>query len=281
MTTESLRTQDGRTLTYGREGAGPILVAHPGGPGFSSLYLADLGGLADTFTLVLLNPRGTDGSSPPADSSAYTTDDYVADVEELRLHLGEDRLNILGHSHGGVVALAYAAQHPDRVRRLIAADSLVRLQPEEMDGIMLNHRNEPWYEDARRALEQESAGEYENEAELREVARRFWPMYFATYDESAERYVDEHIAPERANADALKLFNEGIAEWDMRPELARIKAPTLVLTGEVDFICGPACAEDIASGVAGSEKVLIEDCGHFTFVEQPARFHDEVARFLA
>jgi pimeloyl-ACP methyl ester carboxylesterase len=279
--TESFRTQDGRTLTYRREGAGPVLVCHPGGPGFSSMYLADLAGLGDAFTLVLLDPRGTDGSTPPEDARAYATANYVADVEELRSHLGEERLNLLGHSHGGVVALAYAAEHPLRVRRLLAVDSLVRLHPEEMDEIMLRHRNESWYDDARLALEQEERGEYSSEAELREITRRFWPMYFAEYDERAAAYVDGYVVPNRPNPEPLKLFNDGIAEWDMRPELARITSPTLVLTGAEDFICGPACAEDIAAGIVGANKVVIEDCGHFTFVEQPKRFHEEVARFLA
>ena len=135
---------------------------------------------------------------------------------------------------------------------------------------MLTHSSEPWYDDARLALEQEDAGEYANEAELREITRRFWPIYFAHFDKRAQKYLDECVVAERPNPDALKLFNEGIAEWDMRPELARIDAPTLVITGDVDFICGPACAADIAAGVAGSNQVLIEDCGHFTFVEQPA-----------
>ena len=278
---ESFRTQDGRTLTYRREGAGPLLVCHPGGPGFSAAYLDDLAGLGDSFTLILLNPRGTDGSTPPADARAYATSDYVADVEELREHLGEPQLDLLGHSHGGVVAIAYAAAHPDRVRRLLAVDSLVRLQPEEMDEIMFRHRNEPWYDDARLALEQEEKGEYANEAELREITRRFWPMYFAHFDEREQRYVDEVLAPAPANPDPLKVFNEGIAEWDLRPELAHVTAPTLVLTGSEDFICGPVCAEDIAGGIAGSSKVVIEDCGHFTFVERPERFREEVARFLA
>jgi proline-specific peptidase len=279
--TESFRTQDGRTLTYRRGGAGPVLVCHPGGPGFSSLYLSDLAGLGDTFTLILLNPRGTARSSAPADARAYTTADYVADVEELRLHLGVDELNVLGHSHGGVVAMAYAAQHPTNVRRLVAADTLARLHPGEMDEIMLRHRDEPWYDDARLALEQEDAGDYANEAELREITRRFLPIYFAHFDEGAEAYLDECVTPERPNPDALKLFNEGIAEWDMRPELAGVDAPTLVITGTEDFICGPACAADIEAGISGSKKVLIEDCGHFSFVEEPQRFHEEIKRFLA
>ena len=67
----------------------------------------------------------------------------------------------------------------------------------------------------------------------------------------------------------------------MRPELARITAPTLVLTGDQDFICGPACAADIADGVSGSKKIVIEDCGHFTFVEHPEAFREAVKSFLA
>ena len=278
--TESFRTEDGRTLTYRREGAGPVLVVIPGGPGFSSLYLCDLGGLSERFTLILLNPRGTGDSSAPADPRAYTTADYVADVEELRSHLGEERLNLLGYSHGGVVALAYAAQHPDRTRRLVAANTLVRVHPAETEQLMLTHRDEPWYDDARQALAQEEAGEYASEAELREITGRFMPMYFAHYDERAKHYLDTYMSPERPNPDALKLFNEGIADWDMRPELAAIEAPTLVITGAEDFVCGPACAADIAGAIAGSTKVLIEECGHFTFVECPERFRDEVTRFL-
>jgi proline-specific peptidase len=277
---ESFATEDRRTLAFRRQGAGPILVCHPGGPGFSSLYLSDLAGLGDHATLVLLDPRGTAASAAPADPRAYTTNDYVDDVEALRRRLGQEQIDVLGHSHGGVVAMAYAAAHPAHVRKLVVLNSLVRLQPDEMDEIMLRRRDEPWYDDARLALEQESAGEYGSDAELAEITRRFWPMYFAHFDERAQRYLDECIAPERPNPDALRVFNDAIEGWDMRPELERIAVPTLVLTGSEDFICGPRCADDIAAGIRRSHKVVLEDCGHFTFVEERERLHEEVARFL-
>jgi proline-specific peptidase len=244
-------------------------VCHPGGPGFSSIYLSDLAGLGDTFTLVLLDPRGTGGSTAPDDARAYTTADYVADVEELRRHLGEDRLNVFGHSHGGVVATAYAAEHPERVRRVVVADSLARLQPDEMDEIMLRRRNEPWYEDARLALEQESAGEYENDAELAEITRRFWPMYFARFDDRAQRYVDECIAPERPNPEALRVFNDGLGEWDMRPDLARIATPTLVITGADDVIMPPANSILLATRIHGAYLEMLKNTGHGFFWEVP------------
>jgi proline iminopeptidase len=274
---ESFRTQDGRTLAYRREGAGPPLVCHPGGPGFSSGYLADLAGLGETFTLILLDPRGTGGSDRAA---SYTTADYAADVEAVRVHLDLEQIDLLGHSHGGVAAVAYAGKHPARVRRLILANSLVRLHPEEMEAAMQERGDEPWYDDARAALEQEDAGEYGSEDELAEIARRFKPMSFARYDEAARAYVETSIAPERPNPDALREFNEGIEAWDMRDELALIASPMLVITGERDFITGPACAQEIAEGVPGAELVILPDCGHFTFVECPQRFREEVARFL-
>src|SRR3954468_8287898 len=148
---DSFRTQDGRKLSYRREGSGPLLVCHPGGPGFSSRYLAHLGGLGSTRELVMLDPRGTGDSDAPAESRAYTTRDYVADVEELREHLGVEQLDLLGHSHGGGVALAYGATPPGGCPRLTAADALARLPPEEQEEVMERHPAEPWYEDARRA----------------------------------------------------------------------------------------------------------------------------------
>src|SRR3977135_3564194 len=101
-------TKDGRALTYRRMGTGPVLVCHPGGPGFSTIYLGDLAGLWDRHTLVILNPRGVGTSDRPADRSAYRLDDYVSDLEELRQHLGLERMLLLGYSHGGLVAQAYA-----------------------------------------------------------------------------------------------------------------------------------------------------------------------------
>ena len=279
--TESFRTQDGRALTYRREGEGPLLVCHPGGPGFSSLYLADLGGLAESRTLILLEPRGTGASDAPTDERAYATSDYVADVEELRLHLGVEQIDVLGHSHGGVVGVAYAAEHPASIRRLVLANSLARLHPQEMEAFMQSHANEPWYEDAQDAFAREEAGDFDDEDELRALALREFPFYFAHYDDCARTYLEENVAAERPNPDALKLFNEAIETWDMRAELGRVRAPTLVLTGDVDFICGPACADDLVEGIAGARRVVIEDCGHFSFVEQPERFRREVATFLS
>jgi proline-specific peptidase len=270
-------------LTYRRTGDGPLLVCHPGGPGFSSLYLGDLAGLGERFTLVLLNPRGTDGSTRPADARAYRTDDYVADLEELRLHLGVEQFDLLGHSHGGVVAQAYAAGHPTRIRRLVLASTLARFHADQvaaMEAAIEGCRGEAWFEDAHAALQAEQAGEFETDAELAELALREFPFYFARFGDREAEYL-ESLRPERPNADALRFFNEeDFTSFDLRPVLASIAVPTLVIAGAEDFITGPVCAREIADGIAGSELELLAETGHFVFVEAPERFRESVLRFL-
>src|SRR5262249_30826313 len=151
-----------------------------------SRYFADLGGLGDTFTLALLNPRGTEASDRPADRGAYAVEDYVADLDDFRAHLGLERMLLLGHSHGGVVAQAYAAAHPDRVERVVLASTLARFQAEQesaMEAAMAARAGEPWYEDAVAALEAEQAGEWRTDEELADLALREFPFYFAVYGE--------------------------------------------------------------------------------------------------
>ena len=276
-------TSDGRKLTYRRMGTGPVLVCHPGGPGFSSSYFADLAGLWELFTLVMLNPRGTGASDRPADPRAYQIDDYVADVDELRVHLGLDQMLLLGHSHGGVVAQAYAAAHPARVRRLVLASTLARFGSENeaaMRAGIERRSGQPWYPDAVAALEEEQEAKFTTDQELGALFFREFPLYFARYGEAEAGYADT-LRADTINADTLLLFNREIFNtFDLHGSLPSIEAPTLVITGDDDFICGPVCAAEISAAIPGAKQVIVGDSGHMLFVEQPQAFHDEVADFL-
>jgi len=280
---DGLTTADGRRLAYRRTGSGPILICHGGGPGFSALYLGDLAGLDRDLELVQLDPRGTGGSGRPSDPRAYSIDDYATDVEELREHLGLERINLLGHSHGGVVAIAYAARFPDRVERLILASTLARFaqgQVGAMEAGMAAKAGEPWYEDARAALEAEQAGRFEGDKELGDLAIRELPFYFARYGEAEKAYL-ETLRVDVPNADTLLYFNTEIfPTFDLRPELAEITAPALVVTGEEDFITGPVCANELEHGLRDVRKVVIPGAGHFIFVEAPEEFRAAVLEFL-
>jgi proline-specific peptidase len=278
-----LTTTGGRKLGYRQMGNGPVLVCHPGGPGFSSLYFADLAGLWERYTLILLNPRGTADSDRPSDRRAYQVDDYVDDVEALREHLGIERLMLLGHSHGGMVAQAYAAKYPARVRKLVLASTLARFAPEQeaaMHAAMEKRSNEPWYPEAVAALEAEQAADFDSDETMAELVFKELPLYFARFGAMEAGYLDT-LRTETPNGDALLMFNREIFNtFDLRDLHPQIKSPTLVITGAEDFICGPACANEIAAGIAGAKEVVVGDAGHMIFVEQPEEFHREVADFL-
>ena len=192
-------------------------------------------------------------------------------------------MSLLGHSHGGVVAMDYAATHPERVERLILASTLPRWATEQeaaMEAAIEACADEPWYADAKAALEAEQAGRFESDEELGELGLREFPFYFARYGDEERAYL-QLLGEELPNADALLLFNREIFQtFDMRPELAKITAPTLVITGEEDFITGPPCAREIAAGIARADTVVLPGVGHFIFVEGPEAFRDAVLSFL-
>jgi len=278
-----LTTADGRTLAYERRGSGPLLVCHPGGPGFSSRYLSNLGGLDEELELVLLDPRGTGGSDPAREPTGYAIDDYANDLEELRNHLGVERMSLLGHSHGGVAAIAYAARFPERVERLILASTLPRHGPEQeaaMQAAMGERAREPWYGDAVAAVETELEGTFADGRELMDLVQRMMPLYFAEYGEAERAYVGS-MDGEELCVDAAKLWETEIFEhFDLRPQLPKLTMPTLVITGERDFITGPSPAAELAGGTPNAETVVLPGVGHMIFVEAPEAFRGAALSFL-
>jgi proline iminopeptidase len=282
-TNEQLTTGDGRTLAYRRLGSGPRLVCHPGGPGLPGAELDDLAGLDDSVELLILEPRGTGGSTRPADAAAYDFEHYVADLEALRMHLGQERIDLLGFSHGGMVAMAYAAAHPDRVGRLLLVATLAHRDETldaEMERGLAEREGEPWYAEARAALDEEEAAEFADDEALAENLARQWPLYFGSYGEREEAFV-QTLAGLVPNADALRRFNSDVwPSFDLRPQLARIEAPTLVVAGDRDFVAPPAAARAIAEAVADAELVVVPGAGHFVFVEAPEAFREAVLAFV-
>jgi pimeloyl-ACP methyl ester carboxylesterase len=112
-----------------------------------------------------------------------------------------------------------------------------------------------------------------------ELALREFPLYFARFGEAERAYLDT-LRAEIPAEDALRLFNDSFTTFDVRPELPKIIAPALVITGEHDFISGPVRAADFAV-IPNARTVVLPDCGHFIFVEARDRFRDEVTRFLS
>jgi pimeloyl-ACP methyl ester carboxylesterase len=276
---EIFTTPGGLTLSYERRGRGPLLVCHPGGPGCSAAELRDFAGLDDALELVLLNPRGSAGSDPADD---YSLSSYAADVEALREHLGVEQLNLLGFSHGGMVAMTYAAAYGPHVRRLVLAGTLAVWDDAAnaaMERGIEARSSEPWFEEAKRAIEEEQAGEFSSADELIANTQRQAPLYFHSW-EGNER-VGRELFSDFAHPEPLHQFNTvEFPTLDLRPELRTIEAPSLVVAGDDDMIAGLVCAEAIVAELQDVRSVAIPNSGHFLYVEQPEAFRAALVDFL-
>jgi pimeloyl-ACP methyl ester carboxylesterase len=276
---EIFTTPDGLTLSYERRGDGRLLVCHPGGPGGSAAEFEDFARLDDTFELVLFSPRGSHGSDPADD---YALASYVADLEALRVHLGVEQLDLLGFSHGGIVAIAYAAEFGEHVGRLLLVDTPA-VWGDDAEAAMQRgieaRAGEPWFADAKQAIGEEQAGAFSSVDELIANLQRQIPLYFHRWEGNEKS--GGRLAMDFARAEPLHYFNTVEFEnLDLRAELRSIEAPTLVVVGDDDFIAGPACADAILRELPDARLVTIPDAGHYVYVEQPDAFRAALAGFL-
>lgn len=279
----SFTTPDGRRLSYDIRGEGELVVCHPGGPGFSGAYLGNLGGLDRSRTLVVLDPRGTGSSDAPESQDAYALADYVADLGHVQEHLGVERIDLLGHSHGSLVALLYAAEHPDRIGDLVLVATGARFHEQQLMAMQagMNQRSgEPWFADAAAALQQEQQGQFRDDAELGRIVARELPFYFSRYGEDEQAFV-QRVSEHPVHAAAIRYFNaQEFTTFDLRPALPRVSAPTLVVAGEEDFILGPESCREVADGIANARLEVLDGVGHMPWVEAPEAFYATVESFL-
>lgn len=267
-------------LSIRLRGKGPRLYAHPGGPGLSAMeFTPDCGGLERAFEVAYVDPRGTGASARPADPKAYSLDDYVDDLAELI----DEPAYLMGFSHGGLVAQRFAARHPEKLLGLVLASTAARFSSDVDSALQRKiaaSEGEPWLPDALAALKQEQDGSYRDDAELARVIAREMPLYFYRLDDRAKVWI-EATAADPCNADALRHFNEGeFTSIDLRPELSRIRARTVIVSGADDFICPPEAGREMHAAIAGSKLIVIPRSGHMTFVEQPEAFYDAVSTVL-
>src|SRR5437870_4909563 len=120
-----LMTTDGARLHYQTFGKGDPIIVLAGGPGFAGAYMAPVARhIGAKHLAVLPDQRGTGDSTVTAyDATTINVAAFVGDIEAMRLKLGAERITLVGHSWGGMLAMSYAAAHPDRVAALVLVDS--------------------------------------------------------------------------------------------------------------------------------------------------------------
>ena len=176
----------------------------------------------------------------------------VDDLEALADHLLLDRFHLVGTAAGGIVAVDYALSHPERLRSLVIANSIFGVQEE--DYLELSRRLRP--------------PEF---SKLPPEVRELGPSYRAANPEGTERWkaLAQHVSPQPTKNRITYAA------------LGTIKAPTLLLTGDADLYMPPSLLRSLATRFPGCESVVIPECGHSAFWEQPEIFNRTVLDFLS
>ncbi|WP_250004544.1 alpha/beta fold hydrolase [Actinoplanes sp. M2I2] len=262
-------TVGGVRQVYHVAGQGPVCVAHSGGPGIDSAYLR-MPLLEQHYTMVYLEPVGT-GDSGRLDLYGLST--YVSFLDAVVDDLALPRVHLLGHSHGGFVVQQYTLDHPGRVAGIILYDTSPVTGPQFWESAMAGVTAYAAVDPHLPAAFQRAVTATDDEA-MSSALREAAPVYFADFPTRRTEFED-FVAAIRAWT-----VPQDSEPFDVRPRLGEITAPTVVIVGAHDFICGPGWAALLHDGIAGSRLVELKASGHFGHIEEPVAFADAAAGLL-
>jgi len=270
----SFTTPDNITLHYDSLGHGDPVVVLSGGPGFSVAYMRPVAEVvAKHHRAILFEQRGT-GHSAITSYDTLTLDSAVSDLEALRQELNVNRLTIVGHSWGGMLAMLYAQAHPEHVGRIVLIDSgglttafmesfsknlEARESGEDLDKLAY------WRDPARKKADPRHAAV--------EALKAKMPSYF--YD---RRKANVPLGDDDYDSRVFSALGRSLKNYDVTAGMKKLRAPVLIIHGREDPL---VAAEELHAAIPGSKLVWIEKSGHFPWVEQPAAFRAAIERFLS
>lgn len=271
---------DGATLHYDDtrdDGTAPV-VALAGGAALHPRYLGDLAGLGGERRLVVPHLRGVGRSPLPADVELGSFWRQAEDLDRLREHLGLARMLLLGHSAGTRLAISYAARFPDRLAGLVLvtppAGYLVDV-PSDVPALVERRRGEPAFDAAVAAWAAGPAST--DDAGFNAWQRTVAPLGYAAWGERERA----HAAGAWYSYAANRAYFSVDVPDDLAARLGAVTAPVLVLAGARDCSAGVAPVVALAGLFRSADVTVLDDCGHFPWVEQPAAFRNAVDTFLA
>jgi proline iminopeptidase len=254
----------------------PVAFLLHGGPGADHTgFKPAFSPLSRRMQLVYFDHRGQ-GRSRRGDPATYTLDNNVEDMEALRQYLGLDQIVVIGGSYGGMVALAYASRYPQQVSHLIVMVTVAHCGFLERAKQILAERGTPEQQAIAQFLWE---GNFRDEAHLKEYFRLTRTLYSitASEDDPPPKSWDRAIL----SVDAINTaFGGFLRTYDIRTELGRITAPTLVIAGRHDWICPPEFSEEIARLIPHADLRIFEHSGHAIRADEPEAMIDAIAGFI-
>ena len=251
-------------------------VIHGGPGGDHTGFKPGFGALADRMQLVYFDHRGQ-GRSAKGDPATYTLDENVEDMEALRIHLGLGPIVSIGTSYGGMVAMAHAARYPASVSHLVLVVTAAHAGFNARARQIVAERGTSEQQEVAAQL---WAGQLDTPEKLRRYYEVMGPLYSRRHDPVAAKAGRDRgiLSPDALN----RAFAPGgfLQSYDLRPELGRITAPTLILAGRHDWICPPEFSEEIHRLIPGSDLRIFEESSHSIRGDEPRKLLDVIAGFI-
>jgi proline iminopeptidase len=273
---------DDHRMTWYQTGDGPaVLFLH--GCYDTLLYRPLLDLFANRYHCITYDQRGAERSrlSPPS-ADALHVDRFVADLESLRQHLRLDRLTLIGHSWGTGLALLYALRHPAHVDQMVligpgllcpAASDVYRANVQRVTDLLADDVWSTVSEQYRQALR--TGRPLTPEADAAYI--HIWSRVMVFSHEQAERFARDYLA---AGGIARRPPNAvGLDDCRLLERAPEITCPTLILHGHQDYEpIAQAC--ELTRRLPAAQLVLLNRCGHLTWLDQPQATFDAIHAFL-
>jgi proline iminopeptidase len=258
----------------------PLVVVN-GGPGFDHTYehIAMPGTTSawDTIArkrrVVFYDQRGNGRSGALKPGQPCGLADQIADLEAVRAHLGVDQLDLLGHSWGGFLVMAYAARYPQHIRHLVTVDSAA---PKWGDTVFLFKDIFP---EGMERSDSYAFGDALGDKAASDSGIREYLHWLFYAPEKRDAFVAQ-VTPGVYTKEVNQSVEHDVERFDLNPEIRKFKFPTLVITGRYDINVAPSVAWKMHKAIAGSQFVVFEKSGHLPFYEEPEAFVHTIEAFL-
>jgi proline iminopeptidase len=276
--TEGLMDINGTKLFVAVHGQGePVIVLH-GGPGLNHSYFRPhLTALEKKFSMIYYDQRACGRSLvPPEDSIRIKL--FVDDLEAIRKKFQIQKLKVLAHSWGAVLAIHYALAYPDNIQKLILSDPSM-LSREYDEAVAKRMRDKTTAEDSTAraqliAAAPLTAKQYEN----------FFLLSFriSAFDRKNISRLQLNLPPNFADANKALftgLMRDNIQGLNLYNSLGKFKFPVLIIHGEADII--PSTSIDrLKRSLPNAHVMYFTKSGHFPFIEETRKFNTVASRFL-
>ena len=249
---------NGKALAVERQGSGEALVMVHGLGGTSNSYRPILGPLSRFFTIIRFDLEGS-GRSPR--QGELSIEGFAADLQAVMAAHDIHAAHLVGHSMGTIICQHVAAAAPDKVLSLVLLGPLAEPPPP-----------------ARQAMRDRAA---KARAEGMAAVAETLVVAATSAETRAHRPTAVALVREllmRQDAESYARTCEALAAAQAA-DLAAIRCPTLLLTGDEDGVAPPPAVRQLARAIAGAELRIFAGCGHWTPVERPLEVAEAMLDF--